>query len=58
MITYLEAMSLDEMMLELNKWEEPTPPEEEVLAQIYKAMYKQYISGWGYLKSDQVKGLV
>ena len=40
----LEAMSMDEMMLELKKWEEPTPPEEEVLAQIYNALYKKYIS--------------
>ena len=56
MTTYLDTLSMNEIILELKKWKEPTPPEEEVLNQIYMSMYKQYISGWGYLEPDQERG--
>ena len=49
---------MKEVMLELKKLKEPTPPKEEVLTKMYMAMYKKYISGYGYLNSDQVGGLI
>ena len=42
------------IILELQKSNGSTPKEKQVLEQFHTAMYKEYVSEWGYFPSDQV----
>ena len=51
-------MNLDVIMLELKGLNESTPKPNQLKKRIYTSLYKNHVSGWGYLPSDQVGRIV